>query len=111
MIEYSFAQRVEQTLETLLERISEHDVLTDLDADLIDGVLRVDFDNGAVLIINRQESVQQLWVASPEGPAHFTFDQQLDKWVNSRTGESLAECLSRIFSQQLDEVITIVGPL
>ncbi|AOU98091.1 iron donor protein CyaY [Acidihalobacter yilgarnensis] len=111
MTEMTFSLRAEQALEALLERISEHDILADLDADLVDGVLRIDFDSGAVLIINRQEPVQQLWLASPEGPAHFGLDAERAEWLNHRTGESLTATLSRVFSQQMGSPVTIVGPL
>ncbi|AOV16971.1 iron donor protein CyaY [Acidihalobacter aeolianus] len=111
MSEISFALRAERVLESLLERLGDEDALADLDADLIDGVLRVDFDSGAVLIINRQEPVQQLWVASPEGPAHFSYDATRDAWVDDRSGEVLTEVLSRVFSQQTGTQVHLKGPL
>ncbi|OBS10768.1 iron donor protein CyaY [Acidihalobacter prosperus] len=107
MTELSFALRAEQAMETLLQYVSDHDALADLDADLIDGVLRIDFDSGAVLILNRQEPVRQLWLASPEGPAHFGLDEASGEWRNDRTGESLTAALGRVFSQQVGEPVTI----
>lgn len=103
----SFALHAEQTLEALFEYICEYDAISDLDADLIDGVLRIDFDNGAVVILNRQEPLKQLWLASPEGPAHFTYEMQREEWVDERTGESLSQSLSRIFSLQTGIPVTI----
>lgn len=111
MSEISFALRAERVLESLLERLGDDEALADLDADLIDGVLRVDFDSGAVLIINRQEPVQQLWVASPEGPAHFSYDAARDAWLDERSGEALTEVLSRVFSRQTGAQIRLEEPL
>ncbi|MCG5501479.1 iron donor protein CyaY [Ectothiorhodospira lacustris] len=103
----SFAVQAEQALESLVERMSEVDALADLDMDLVDGVLKMEFDDGSKLIINRQEPVRQLWLASPEGPAHFNQGTGGAGWVNDRTGEGLLETLNRVLSQKLGEAIRI----
>lgn len=107
MSQTSFALHATQTLEDILDRMSRDDALSDLDFDLIDGVLTIEFDDGGTIILNRQEAAQQLWLASPEGPAHFGYDSQQDAWCNDRTGDTLLDTLNRVLSEQTGESIRL----
>ncbi len=109
MAELSYAVRAAQLLDTILEQLENHDALEDLDMDLIDGVLTVEFEDGGKLIINRQEPVEQIWLASPLGPAHFDFDAAEGQWINDRSGEPLVSTLERAFSEKLGEEIELEG--
>ena len=103
----SFALHAEQTVEDLMERLEAIDALEDCDMDLIDGVFELEFDDGAKLIINRQEPVEQLWLASPEGPAHFGYNGDSGEWENDKTGESLTATLERVLSQKTGQAIRL----
>lgn len=107
MSQISFAVEAEQFLETLLDRMSAIDALADLDADIVDGVLKLEFDDGSRIIINRQEPVQQIWLASPEGPAHFGRAPGSQTWVDDKSGEDIIDTLNRVFSQKLGCPITL----
>lgn len=107
--ELSFAVRAAQLLDQILEQLEAIDALEDLEMDLVDGVLTVTFDDGGKIIINRQEATEQIWVASPLGPAHFNFDDAENQWVNDRSGESLAGTLERAFSEKMREEIELEG--
>lgn len=107
MTETSFAVRAQQTIEDIVERMEADDTLSDLDLDLIDGVLTVEFEDGSQLILNRQEAAGQLWLASPEGPAHFDFDSGRGDWLNDRTGAPLLETLERVISEKLGEPVRL----
>lgn len=97
----SFALLAEQTIEDLMARIEAVDALADLDLDLIDGVLTLEFEDGSKLILNRQEPLSQLWLASPEGPAHYGYDAQAGEWLDDKTGESLLATLERVLGQKV----------
>jgi CyaY protein len=103
----SFSIHAEQTVEDLMSRLEEIDALEDCDMDIIDGVFELEFDDGSKLIINRQEPVQQLWLASPEGPAHFGYNADTGEWENDKTGESLKGTLERVLSQKTGSAITL----
>ena len=107
MADTAFSLHAEQTLESLLERMSEIDAVADLDIDIIDGVLTLEFEDGGKIIINRQEAANQIWLASPEGPAHFGYDADQDAWLNDRTGESLTDTLNRVLSAGTGEEIRL----
>lgn len=107
MAQTDFALHAAQTLEDILDRMSRDDTLADLDFDLIDGVLTVEFEDGGKIILNRQAAAQQIWLASPEGPAHFDYDPQTDDWRNDRSGESLLDTLNRVLGEQTGESIEL----
>ncbi|CAG0908459.1 unnamed protein product [Cyprideis torosa] len=86
-------------MEDLLDRMESFEALDDLDMDLIDGVLTVTFEDNSKVIINRQEPVRQLWLASPEGPAHFAQDEA-GAWLNIKTSDDFYDTLSRVFSDK-----------
>ncbi len=58
------------------------------------GVLELEFDDGAKVIVNRHSAAREIWVAAKSGGFHFRFDGQ--QWVNTRDGEELFAALSRL---------------
>ncbi|MFN2309500.1 MAG: iron donor protein CyaY [Gammaproteobacteria bacterium] len=107
MTEPSFSLRASQMLETLQEQLEAIPACDDLDLDLIDGVLKIVFEDGGQIIVNRQEPLQQLWVASPLGPAHFDFDADRGAWIDHKSGATLMDTLSRAFTQRLGVPVTL----
>lgn len=101
MSQPSFALFAEQTLDEIYNRLSDQDGLDDLDIDLIDGVLTLEFEDGAQMILNRQEAAQQIWLSSPEGPAHFGYNEDEDAWLDDRNGDNLHETLARVIGQKM----------
>lgn len=107
MAELSFSVQASQMLETILEQLEAEAACDDLDMDIVDGVLKIEFEDGGQIIVNRQEPLRQLWVASPLGPAHFSFDAGRGAWLDDKTGATLMDTLSRAFTQKLGAVVTL----
>lgn len=107
MAEISFSVQASRMLETIVEQLEAEPACDDLDMDIVDGVLKIAFEDGGQIIVNRQEPVRQLWVASPLGPAHFSFDSGRGAWVDARTGATLMETLSLAFTQKLGVAVTL----
>jgi CyaY protein len=61
-----------------------------------DGVLEVEFDGGAKLIVNRHRPAREIWVAAPSGGFHFRWDGAA--WRDSRGGAELFAALSQLAS-------------
>lgn len=108
MTKVSFSVQANRLLEDLLEGMAALEALDDLDMDLVDGVLTVEFDDGSQIIINRHESAQQVWVASPLGPAHFRFDVDKNDWLDDRTGVSLRQTLEQALASKLGQAIELM---
>ncbi len=99
----SFAVTVENTLNDLLSRIEAS--APEVESDLVDSVLTLLLPDDSQIIINRQEAVQQVWLACSDGPARFA--QQDGTWRNSQTGESLEDAVSRLLSRRLGHPVTL----
>ncbi|MEE9494370.1 MAG: iron donor protein CyaY [Gammaproteobacteria bacterium] len=105
MSEVSFSNKALLLLETLQERMESVEALEDLDMDLIDGVLTVEFEDGGQMIVNRQSSAEQIWLASPLGPAHFSFDADKNDWLDDKTSVSLKDTLEQAFASKLGQAV------
>lgn len=107
MAEVSFSVQAGEMLETIVAQLEAEAACDDLDMDIIDGVLNIGFEDGGQIIVNRQEPVRQLWVASPLGPAHFSFDAGRGAWIDDKTGATLMDTLSRALTQKLGVAVTL----
>lgn len=100
MIDKSFSLLASEALESLLERMEACQALEDADMDIIDGVLTLVFQDGGQIILNRQEALKQIWLASPLGPAHFNYNQEQQAWLDDKTGEDLVAVLEQALSRK-----------
>ncbi len=103
MNEKSFAVAVENTLTELLTRIEAR--TPDVECDLVDSVLTLLLPDNSQIIINRQEAVQQIWLACSDGPARFSAAD--GQWLNSQTGETLPAALGRLLSLRLHQTVAL----
>ena len=107
MTELSYEVRAHRMLETILEQLEAEPACDALDMDIVDGVRKIAFEDGGQIIINRQEPLQQWWVASPLGPAHFSFDLSRNAWVDDKNGATLMDTLSRALTQKLGVAVRL----
>lgn len=70
---------------------------------LASGVLNVYLGSEeGTFVINKQSPNQQIWLSSPvSGPARFDFCIEQQKWIYSRTGESLHEVLNKEITKKV----------
>jgi|TARA_B110000263_G_C14965467_1_gene354591 CyaY protein len=76
----------------------------DLDIDSSSGILTIGFPNGTSVIVSRQISAHEVWVAARSGGFHLSREEN---WFCKVTGEDLASLLSRVLTEQLGETVTI----
>lgn len=65
----------------------------DIDSEISGNVLTLDFVNRSQIIINRQEAMFEIWLASKSGGFHFRY--QDEKWLCSRTGMIFIEMVKQ----------------
>jgi CyaY protein len=121
MDESEFHKRVDAILAVVESAMDNTE--SDIDAELNGGILSLTFENGSKIIINRQTPNREIWVAAKSGGFHFRYEEQpahvdqhansprqkLVSWHNTRTGESLAELLTRVVTEQAGEVINFTN--
>jgi len=64
----------------------------------LDGILKIEFDNGTQMVINRQAAAEEIWVAARSGGRHFRHDGSA--WRDTRDGSELFAAVSRFASAQ-----------
>ena len=78
---------------------------TDIDCELNSGVMTLTFVNGSKIIINKQEPLHQIWVATRENGYHF--DWKDGQWIDNRGGRELLELLSDACRKQSGETVVL----
>jgi CyaY protein len=96
MDEAEFAAQASVVLDALERALEE----TDLDFELKEGgILEVEFEDGAKIIVNRHAAAREIWVAARSGGFHFRWDGTA--WRDTRSGAELFGALSDLVSGQL----------
>lgn len=96
-----------QQLADLLYQKIEDDIEesgADIDYDQNGGLLTLEFENRSKLIINRQQPLHQIWLATLESGHHY--DYKAEKWIDDRSSEEFLSFLSKaIFKQSKEQVV------
>lgn len=51
------------------------------------GVINVTFPDGTVFVFSRQPPTEQLWLATPGGGFHYTWDDEAEDWRDTKTDD------------------------
>ncbi len=70
----------------------------DVDWSANDGILEIECGDGSKLIVNRHAANREIWVAARSGGFHFR--PEAHGWVDTRSGENLADALARVLVEQ-----------
>ena len=87
MNETEFHQLVDIQMQNIEEAIDDSEA--DIDYEVTGNVMTLEFENRSQIIINRQEPMKEIWLASKSGGFHFKLIA--DKWTCSKTGMELFE--------------------
>jgi len=102
MNDSEFQQLADQLYQKIEDCIEESGA--DVDYDQNGGLLTLEFENRSKLIINRQQPLHQIWLATQENGHHYNYDA--GKWIDDRSGDDFLVFLSAaIFKQSQEEVI------
>ncbi|MFC0309274.1 iron donor protein CyaY [Gallibacterium trehalosifermentans] len=74
-----YHQKIEQIWQQIEEQLEEQDC--DVDCDTQGSVFTITFADRSQIVINKQEPLQELWLASKLGGYHFSYQQ--GQWLNA----------------------------
>ncbi|MDP2562011.1 iron donor protein CyaY [Psychrobium sp. 1_MG-2023] len=106
MNDSEFHQIVDDYLMAIEEALD--DAMVDFDYETSAGVLKLAFSDGSQIIINRQEPLHQIWVATKFDGHHFELADQ--KWIDNRTGDELLTLITQSIERQSGVVVTLHEP-
>lgn len=102
MNDSEFQQLADQLYQKIEDNIEESGA--DIDCDQNGGVLTLEFENRSKFIINRQQPLHQIWLATLENGHHY--DYEAGKWIDDRSGDEFLSFLSAaIYKQSKEKVV------
>ncbi|WP_261816373.1 iron donor protein CyaY [Vibrio gallicus] len=101
MKDSEFHQLADEQLNIIEEAIEESGA--DIDFEITGNVMTLEFEDRSQIIINKQEPMREIWLASKSGGYHFSL--QDEKWLCSKTGKELFELVKQECDKQSDEEI------
>jgi CyaY protein len=104
MEEREFEARATAALDAIGRALDELEVDFELKEG---GVLEMEFDDGAKIIVNRHAAAREIWVAARSGGFHFRWDGAA--WRDTRGGAELFAALSELVSGQLGRGVRLGG--
>lgn len=96
MTNTEFHQLAEELLEHIETEIEQQELDVDMDND--GNVLTIEFNNGTHIVINKQEPLHQVWLATKFNGHHFLY--QNGQWFDERNQIFFAPCLIDAFLRQ-----------
>ena len=91
-----------------LERVAQW--VDRLDADEIDystrdGMVSLEFPDGARFVLNRQGPARQMWLAAVDQAWHYDWNPQRGAWVGDRDGHELFGNLVAVVAKKLGHLV------
>ncbi|MCL9783547.1 iron donor protein CyaY [Vibrio sp. S4M6] len=101
MNDSEFHQKVDAQLQLIEEAIDNSGA--DIDYEVSGNVMTLEFEDRSQIIINRQEPMHEIWLASKSGGYHFKLIE--DAWICSKTGVEFQAMVKRECDIQSQEDI------
>jgi iron-sulfur cluster assembly protein CyaY len=73
----------------------------ELDFSTADGLVTLEFPDGARFILNRQAAVSQIWFAAGARAWHYKWDATRQTWVDDKDGHDLHSKLAEVVSAKI----------
>lgn len=94
----------DQTLSAIAKRLESLDP-DEVDYTTADGVVTVEFSDGAKFILSRQSATRQLWLAAGAHAWHYNWDEAKSAWIDDKDGHELVERLTEAIAEHLGHPI------
>lgn len=98
MTESEFITVYEYTLTSIENALDTLD--EEIDYQSQEGILTLEFANRSKIIISRQPSIRELWIAAKSGGYHCRYAPETACWQDQNSGEELFNLLSRLCTEQ-----------
>src|SRR5436305_1021406 len=108
MDEQEFRTHASQALDDLSRRLSNLSDDYDFDADFNSGALAIEFEEPpAKFVVSPNTPVRQVWLSAHSKSFKLDWDPAQGAFVLPASGQTLAELIADVISQQLGETVTL----
>ncbi|MCH2105332.1 MAG: iron donor protein CyaY [Planctomycetes bacterium] len=104
MDQQEFLKLADACLEHFADALEEFDP-DEVDFSCTDGVLTIEFADGARYVLNRQTAASQMWFAAGARAWHYVWDGSA--WLCDRDGHSLTACVSSSISEKIGREVSL----
>lgn len=102
MNDSQYHQLADETLQHIEDVIEATDGQIDYEGQ--GGVLNLYFENDTQMVLNKQEPLHQIWLATKFNGHHF--ERRGDVWIDTRSGVELLSFLAESIAKQSGEQLT-----
>jgi len=100
-----FEQRAEEALRKL--ESSLRDAADELEVDLADGILTVEFEDGSKFLLNSHSASQQIWMSANLAAWHFAWHAPTSSWRDTKSGAELFTEVGKLVSEKLAQPVKL----
>jgi CyaY protein len=100
MDDKEFAARCQQEIAMVEAAVEAAADDSDIDFEMQEGILEIECADGSKVIVSPHAIAKEIWVAAKSGGFHFRFDAATERWIDTRSGDSLRARLVEILKQQ-----------
>jgi CyaY protein len=106
--ETTFRQSADVALDTLFKALTRAGETHDLDADMNNGALTVEFeDSPAKFVVSPNTPVRQIWVSAHSRSFKLDWNEKASAFVLTDTAQTLPELIAEHISTQLGEEVKL----
>ncbi|AAM68105.1 iron donor protein CyaY [Buchnera aphidicola] len=100
-INNNFYRLVDDLFLKIEDNLNFYDDKIDIDYEVQDYVMTITFLNKSIIVVNKQESLRQIWLATKFNAYHFNY--KIDKWICNRSNKDFWEIFEKSCSIQSNE--------
>jgi CyaY protein len=89
-------------LETALQDVSD-----DLEVDLADGILTLEFEDGSKFVANSHGAAQQIWLSANLAAWHFAWHEATQSWRDTKSGAELFTEMGKLVAEKLSQPVVL----
>ncbi|XBC40005.1 MAG: iron donor protein CyaY [Buchnera aphidicola (Chaetogeoica yunlongensis)] len=93
LLQNNYNKLVEQLFLNIENKIDKYQEKNDIDYDIHQNIITITLSNNNKIIINKQESLYQIWLATNKNGYHFQYIN--NQWICIRTKKNFWEILKK----------------
>jgi CyaY protein len=103
--EQAYEEAADRTLRALTSSIVE--MPEGPEADLANGILTIEFEDGAKYVINSHRAARQIWMAAERSAWHFDLHPEDGRWIAAKGGDELWSTVEAVLSRKLQRPVRL----
>jgi iron donor protein CyaY len=103
MTDHEFAERAEQALEELEDRLNQASADMEMEVEAGEGTIKLLFEDphAGTFVLSANPPAKQLWLSARTTSFKFNWSDERAVFVYEKTGEPIDQLLGRLISEQM----------